>query len=78
MGTYKLKAEIPITKAVTLRSVTGASNTIIDANCLGMGDFRRCLSLNHSNVVVDGFTIQNGFITTYGACGAGVDVKGGL
>jgi hypothetical protein len=54
-GTYSLSASISITNAITLLSLEGRTNTIIDG-----GDLYRCLTLNSTGAVVDGFTITRG------------------
>ncbi len=59
-GIYKLTVEIVINKPLTLQSVNGPSETIIDAQW-----FCRCLHVNENEnvtVVIDGFTMQNGFV----------------
>ncbi len=54
-GTYAVSSEICIARGITLQSVNGSSNTILDG-C----HTTRCFRLAHANAVVDGFTIRNG------------------
>jgi hypothetical protein len=64
-----LSAEILITNGVTVRSVNGAANTIIDGN----GSVR-CVSLSHPNAVLEGFAVRGG----HGGgvyCGPGSSVR---
>ncbi len=57
-GTYSITTQIRITNHVTLRSVEGWTNTVIDAGYPARSI--RCLYLRASNAVVDGFTITRG------------------
>ena len=54
-GTYDPFVHILVTKAIRVTSVNGPSATYIDGNNL-----RRGFYLDHSNALVDGFTITNG------------------
>jgi len=73
-GTYTLSSQISINNAVTVKSVNGANVTVVDGNysC-------RCFSINHSNAVVDGFTIMRGHAPNESnhAYGGGVIMNGG-
>jgi four helix bundle protein len=69
-GVYGVASSINVNKAVVLRSVAGAENTIID------GDNRmRCFLVADVACVIDGFTIRCGYITSVpiiNGLGAGV------
>ncbi len=54
-GTYSLASQVMLTNGVSLSSVEGATNTIVDA-----GGSSRCLFLSHPNAVVEGFTLTRG------------------
>jgi len=54
-GTYFLTSQIDISKDLTIQSVNGPKNTIIDGN-----NSVRCFNLYNHNTVVSGFTITNG------------------
>jgi len=47
---------ISITNGITLRSVNGAASTIIDG-----GGVMRCVHVFHTNALLDGFTLVNGY-----------------
>ena len=69
-GTYVLASQISITNGITVRSVSGTTNTIVDGNTS-----TRCFYLNDTNAVVGGFTITRGGVFD----GAGVYIdQGGL
>jgi hypothetical protein len=70
-GTYMLASEIYCGIGITIRSVNGYEDTIID------GDGKtRCLWTGFSaNTVIDGFTFQNGVSPDYGG---GIYVRDGL
>ena len=55
-GTYYVTSEILIDSPLTLRSLSGPDETAID----GMEN-TRCLYLENQSIIVNGFTIQNGF-----------------
>ena len=65
-GVYYIQDEITVTKGLTVISVNGAEETIVDGNktC-------RCFYLDNDNPTIDGFTIRNGK-TTERESGAGV------
>lgn len=65
-GVYVLTTNIIVTKAVNVVSLAGADATIVDVNRLG-----RCFYIGHSNAVVDGFTLTNGYAAS------GADTNGG-
>jgi T5SS/PEP-CTERM-associated repeat protein len=60
-GTYTLDSEISITNAITLKSSDGAAATILDGNAQ-----TRVLYLANEGILVDGFTITNGYCTEKG------------
>ncbi|MHA1129129.1 MAG: BACON domain-containing protein, partial [Alphaproteobacteria bacterium] len=68
-GVYLLSSEVLIDKPLTLRSVNGPDETIIDAQW-----FSRCLNLENPSIVVAGFTFQSGFAD--GALGGAVFCSG--
>jgi len=55
-GVYNLTEEIVVDKSLTLQSVNGSEVTIVDAQW-----FSRCLTLDDYSIVVDGFTLRNGY-----------------
>jgi len=54
-GTYILNNQIEVTNSLTIQSVSGFDNTIIDGNTSN-----RCFMLSDTNILLDGFTITNG------------------
>ncbi len=56
-GTYTLTNSIVITNGITVRSVNGAGATVVDGN-----NAARCFLVDHSNAVVEGFTIRKGAV----------------
>ena len=71
-GVYTLTNAVPaITKDVVIRSVNGRDAVRID----GDGQWR-CFSLKHSNCVLDGLTLSNGY-TSSGGGGGGVYIQNG-
>ncbi|MBN2133323.1 MAG: right-handed parallel beta-helix repeat-containing protein [Sedimentisphaerales bacterium] len=68
-GVYALDSELLINKAITLRSVNGFEATTIDGN---LADYR-CVRVNNTNCVVDGFTITRGCFSS----GAGIRLSYG-
>lgn len=67
-GTYNLDAQISISKGVTVRSVNGADDTVVDG-----GGSVRCFYVTDNDAVIDGFTARNGYVST----GAGIYLLGG-
>jgi len=55
-GTYDLSAEIIVTHAVTIQSVNGPENTIVDG-----GGSNRCFNLTNTVCMISGFTITHGY-----------------
>jgi len=55
-GTYVLTQEIVVTNNLTLRSVNGATNTIVDAANNGS----RCFNISGCYATLDGFTVMRG------------------
>ncbi len=70
VGTYLLSSSISITKNVIIRSQNGASVTFIDGN-----NSVRCLYLNNTGAILDGFTITHG--QNLGGYGGGVQCDNG-
>ena len=61
-GTYYLTNEVIVTSALTLQSVNGRDVTIVNgSNYPGKPVTNRCFKLNAAGVVLDGFTITNGY-----------------
>ena len=54
-GTYLLSSQIDVPWNLTIQSVSGPENTIIDGN-----NSVRCFNLYNNNTIVSGFTITNG------------------
>lgn len=69
-GTYTLSTNLNIAKGITLQSANGYASAIIDG-----GSTTRCLSINHADALVDGFTITNGY--NPGSFGGGVQIISG-
>jgi len=69
-GTYMLASNISITKGIAVQSVNGAAVTVIDGN-----GATRCISMNHTDAVLDGFTVQGGY--NPGGFGGGVNIVSG-
>lgn len=57
-GTYRLMEPIWIAKNITVKSVNGPLHTIVDGGYPVVTS--RCFYVNHTNAVLDGFTIRNG------------------
>jgi hypothetical protein len=73
-GTYYLTNRVAITSDITLKSFSGSyTNTIINAN--GPIVTTRCVALQSSGAILDGFTLTNAFVN---GDGAGVFISGGL
>lgn len=68
-GTYRVPAPISVTQGAEIRSVNGAGVTVIE----GTGS-NRCVYLNHTNAVLNGFTVRNGETTGQGG---GIYAEGG-
>jgi len=69
-GVYELAGELRVLHGVTLQSVNGADNTFIAAS-----GANRCFWIGHSNALVAGFTITNGYVL--GGDGGGVYLESG-
>lgn len=67
-GVYAARPEIAIRKGVTVRSVNGPEDTIVDG-----GGSNRCCYIQHTNAVLDGFTLRHGYT---GGNGGGLAVQG--
>lgn len=63
-GTYWLTNQITIGEAVTVMSVNGSANTIVNGNYPSRTN--RCILATNANALVQGFTITNGFVWGYG------------
>ncbi|MFH0908503.1 MAG: Ig-like domain-containing protein [bacterium] len=72
-GRYVLASQIEIAKGVTVRGAGGSSATMVDGN-----QSVRCFWVNHSNAVVEGFTITRGRASEGLADGGGVLLSQGL
>ena len=78
-GVYYVSSEIRVTNHITVVSLSGAENTIIDAGF--PANSNRCFNLDYNFFnplgVVDGFTMQNGCSDSGGgiACGGKAVVK---
>ena len=68
-GPYLLTTQIVVTNGVTLRSVNGAAQTILDGQYPTLTISNRCVYLGHTNAVLDGFTVIRG--CTNGGLGGG-------
>ena len=66
-GTYLLDSQIDVDKSLTIKSVNGPEDTIIDGN-----NSVRCFFLHDHTIEVDGFTIANGNAETGFYYGGGV------
>jgi len=70
-GVYVLTEEIVLSNTVTLVSVNGSTNTIVDGDGV-----TRCFRItSDADAVIDGFTITNGMVTADG--GAGIRMESG-
>ncbi|MBN1674090.1 MAG: hypothetical protein JXR37_23780 [Kiritimatiellae bacterium] len=69
-GTYFVDDTIYVNEGTTVHSVNGPAVTRVDG-----GGSVRCFCLNHSNAVLDGFTIVNGAVP--GGLGGGVYLSAG-
>jgi len=74
-GIYTISTPIVISSAITVTSLNGRAWTSVNG-----GGTSKCLQINHSNAVVDGFTISNGCTETtdYNSSGGGVRLSRGL
>lgn len=78
-GTYTLSTQIVILKGITLKSLMGRDNTFLDGNY--PATLNRCIYINHTNAVVDGFTITKGYAMAEGGIsnhGGGVFISRGM
>jgi hypothetical protein len=55
-GIYYLASQINLWKALTIQSVGGPTETIIDGS-----NTCRCINISNAGAVIDGFSIRNGF-----------------
>ena len=58
-GTYVLSNQVQVIRGITLRSVSGAGNTLIDGNF--PVNVSRCFDISNADAVVEGFTITGGY-----------------
>ncbi len=86
-GTYTLTGQVEIAAAMTVRSwhdgALDRAGTIVNGgNLAGNPTSNRCFYINHSNAVVEGITITNGWAygagLTSGQAGGGVYVNRGM
>jgi hypothetical protein len=71
-GTYFEAAQVTVGKALTVRSVNGPAVTIVDGS-----DAHRCFNVTDPGVTLEGFTITNGNVGTYGDGGGVYAPDGG-
>lgn len=71
-GTFYLTSQLLITNNITVFSISGAQHTAISGQSIC-----RCLEIDASNAVFEGFTIKNGYRSD-SAGGGGVYCNGGL
>ena len=69
-GTYVLTTNISVTIAITLRSINGAAVAIIDGN-----NVTRCMYINSTGALIEGFTIKNG--KNLSGFGGGININTG-
>ena len=75
-GTYYLSDAVAISKPLTLRSVNGRDVTTVDGNNYpGKPVTNRCFVLSGNDIVLDGFTIRNGYGLGHGG---GIETGSGL
>jgi hypothetical protein len=79
-GVYQLTSQITVTnftiKSFGANGAVDRNGTIIDGNnYAGKAVTNRCFTLSHSNAVVEGLTITNGYVTALG--GGGVYMTAG-
>jgi len=78
-GTYVSASQIIVTNGITIQSVNGASWTTVDGGYPWYTN--RCIYLGHSNSVLTGFTITNGYAPgtedSSEACGGGISAVSG-
>ncbi|MFC1451986.1 hypothetical protein ACFLSJ_01420 [Verrucomicrobiota bacterium] len=55
-GSYVVTTAVVVAKAVVVRSVSGPDLTVVDGN-----HSSRCFYIDHTNAVIEGFTIRNGY-----------------
>ncbi len=70
-GDYAITAQLALDSGLQLRSLQGAAQTVIRR---AGGSNHRVLYITHSNAVVDGFTLSNGYVAAHGA---GIYMTGG-
>ena len=63
-GTYAITSDIVVPKLLTIRSVNGATQTVVRRSAVGTAlPHHRIFTLTFTNTVLDGFTIENGYTT---------------
>ncbi|NCC69659.1 MAG: PKD domain-containing protein, partial [Clostridia bacterium] len=72
-GVYLITSQIDLQKGITVRSINGYSNTVVQR----ASGACRIFYLSHSNAVLDGFTITNGYLNTAYIKGGGVLIDSG-
>ncbi|MFH0954019.1 MAG: choice-of-anchor Q domain-containing protein [Verrucomicrobiota bacterium] len=60
-GYYRVFTQVVVTNGATVRSAWGAAHTTVDGSWSN-----RCFYLNHSNALIDGFTVTHGRNTSGG------------
>ena len=73
-GTYVLTDQISISNAITVKSVNGASLTIVNGNYPVTTNL--CFVLYHTNAILDGFMITGGYNNNNGDIVGGAGVNG--
>ncbi|MDD4018527.1 MAG: choice-of-anchor Q domain-containing protein [Kiritimatiellae bacterium] len=75
-GTYYLSDAVAISKPMTMRSVNGRDLTVVDGNNYpGKPVTNRCFVLSGNDIVLDGFTIRNGYGLGHGG---GIETGSGI
>ncbi|MCG2660503.1 MAG: right-handed parallel beta-helix repeat-containing protein [Kiritimatiellae bacterium] len=75
-GTYYLTNQIVITNAITLYSLKGRDETIVNGNFPTYSN--RCFWISNVNALVTGFTITNGYVTNSATTAEGQGSGGGV
>ena len=71
-GVHTISSQVSIAKAVIVRGVNGASNTIVK---VAASTTNRCFLVTHAGAVLDGLTVSNGYLS--GSSGAGISMSAG-
>ncbi|MDD5482363.1 MAG: right-handed parallel beta-helix repeat-containing protein [Kiritimatiellae bacterium] len=73
-GTYILTNQINVVQNITMQSVNGCSNTLVNGNYPNVTN--RCFYVTNAGCVVNGFTITNGALPSGGSGGGVYLVRG--